>query len=154
MSPNIPGQGMTTYGIFLLAECYHEAADVVLNHHTKALSDHPARLLYLHAIETYFRAFLRMWETNVDNLRAFRHNVGDMADASVAKGLHLDRVILKYLRDVSLENDYVRIRYDYDLRSLSGEWPEPRTRPRSISSLKSAAEIQHAIGTALNDVKE
>lgn len=52
----VHGSDLTPYGIFLLAESYHEAADIVTPKHVRRFSDNPARLLYLHALEGNFRA--------------------------------------------------------------------------------------------------
>jgi hypothetical protein len=144
----LPGEGMTPYGIYLMAECYEEAATVVEAHHKRRFSDHPARLLYLHAAESYLRAFLRLHDHTPSEIRDLQHNLGAMTDKVVEHGMPLSVETAAYLRGVATENDYVRVRYDYDLRAL----PPNRlaARPRKLTHLVSVvAELKALVTTAL-----
>jgi hypothetical protein len=115
------GEGVTPLGIYLLARSYHQAADTVANDHKNALPDPPARLLYLHAAETYLRCFLRTKGVTPQSLRKFNHQLGNMLDEATALGLSTSVKVTKYLQSATAENDYVRARYDINVRSRS--WP-------------------------------
>lgn len=146
----LPGEGMTHYGTYLLAECYEEAATVVVEHHKRPFSDHPARLLYLHAAESYLRAFLRLRDHTPGEIRDLQHNLGAMTDKAVERGMPLSEESAVYLRAAATENDYVRVRYDYDLRAL----PPNRSaaRPRKLTHLVSVvAELKALVTTALKE---
>lgn len=139
------GAGLTPFGIFLLAQSFEEAGHLVLVHAARQFSDHPQRLLFLHAIETYLRAYLRLHGTQPEQLRAYMHDVGKMLTDAQSRGLSLDQAAVEYLRASSEAGDYVRVRYDYDLRVLTGEWPDDPKRPRSMDKLVSATGAMRAV---------
>ncbi len=134
----LPGAGLTPYGIYLLGRSFEDAGNAVMLHQKRPFSDHPARLLFLHAIETFLRAYLRLHGVEPAELRAYMHDTQKMLIAATAKGLVLDPRTVKYVAATSDEGDYVRVRYDYDLRSLSDTWPDVSARPRRINHLVSA----------------
>lgn len=146
----LPGAGMTPFGIFLLGQSFEDAGLAVGQHAQRQFSDHPERLLYLHAIETYLRAHLRLHGASPEELRAYMHNTRKMLDDAIAKGLRLNPRIVAYLAAASDEGDYIRVRYDYDLRSHSEIWPDKPRRPRSIKHLISAvAAVRATVRDAL-----
>jgi hypothetical protein len=143
-----PGAGLTPLGIFLLGQSFEDAAHVVVENATRQLSDHPQRLLFLHAIETYLRAHLRLHGGQPEELRAYMHDAGRMLTAAMTKGLVLDQRAAAYVVASSEAGDYVRVRYDYDLRSLAGEWPDSQKRPRPVARLVAATD---AVRVAVRD---
>lgn len=144
------GAGLTPFGIFLLAQSFEDAGHVVVENATRQLSDHPQRLLFLHAIEAYLRAFLRLHGAEPGELRSYMHDVGRMLADAQSRGLSLDDTTAAYIMASSEAGDYVRVRYDYDLRSLTGEWPDKPERPRSIVRLVAATEaVRFAVRDAL-----
>lgn len=146
------GAGLTPFGIFLLAQSFEDAGHVVVENVTRQFSDHPQRLLFLHAIETYLRAYLRLHGADADELRSYMHDVGRMLATARTKGLPLEQKAADYVMASGEAGDYVRVRYDYDLRSLTGEWPDKPKRPRSIKKLVSATEaVRAAVRDALRD---
>lgn len=151
MSVSLPGAGLTPYGIFIHGQSFEEAADIVMVHYKNPSSDHPARLLYLHAIETFLRAYLRLQGFEPGEIRAYQHDLARMVDDAVARGLKLDKKSSAYIRGAGSERDYVRVRYDYDLRDLSGVWPPPApARPKTMAALISAAgNVRIAVRDAL-----
>jgi hypothetical protein len=146
------GAGLTPFGIFLLAQSFENAGHVVVENATRQFSDHPQRLLFLHAIETYLRAYLRLHGADADELRSYMHDVGRMLVDAQSRGLSLDDTTAEYIVASGKAGDYVRVRYDYDLRSLSEEWLDKPKRPRSLSRLVAAAEaVRAAVRDALRD---
>lgn len=144
------GAGLTPFGIFLLAQSFEDAGHVVVENATRQFSDHPQRLLFLHAIETYLRAYLRLHGAEADELRRYMHDVGRMLADAQSGGLSLDSTTVKYILASGEAGDYVRVRYDYDLRSLSREWPDNPKRPQAIKRLVSAtASLRAAVRDAL-----
>lgn len=146
------GAGLTPFGIFLLAQSFEDAGHVVVENATRQFSDHPQRLLFLHAIETYLRAYLRLHGADADELRSYMHDVGRMLADVQTRGLSLDDTTTEYIMASGEAGDYVRVRYDYDLRNLTREWPDKPKRPRSIKKLVSATEaVRAAVRDALRD---
>lgn len=146
------GAGLTPFGIFLLAQSFEDAGHLVLEHATQQFSDHPQRLLFLHAIESYLRAYLRLHGAEPDELRRYMHDVGKMLADAHDRGLSLDQATVDYLMASSEAGDDVRVRYDYDLRGLTGEWPDEPKRPRSIDRLVCATgAVRVAVRNALRE---
>lgn len=146
----LPGAGMSPYGILLLGQSFEDAGLAVGQHAQKQFSDHPERLLYLHAIETYLRAHLRLHGASPEELRAYMHNTRKMLDDAIAKGFRLNPRTVTYVAATSGEGDYIRVRYDYDLSSRSEMWPDKLRRPRSIKHLISAVgAVRAAVRDAL-----
>lgn len=144
------GAGLTPFGIFTLAQSFEDAGHLVVDNATRQFSDHPQRLLFLHAIETYLRAYLRLHGAEPDELRGYMHDVGRMLTTARTKGLLLDQKAADYVMASSEAGDYVRVRYDYDLRNLTGEWPDKAKSPRSIVRLDAATEaVRAAVRDAL-----
>ena len=147
MTAILQGEGVTPVGIYLLARSYHQAADTVANDHKNALPDPPARLLYLHAAETYLRCFLRTKGVTPQSLRKFNHQLGNMLDEAIARGLRTSVKVTKYLQSAAAENDYVRARYDINVRSRS--WP-PSKGGRS-TALHVLQEVLRDLQTSIED---
>ncbi len=144
------GAGLTPFGIFTLAQSFEDAGHLVVENATRQFSDHPQRLLFLHAIETYLRAYLRLHGAEPDELRGYMHDVGRMLATAMTKGLLLDQKATDYVMALSEAGDYVRVRYDYDLRGLSGEWPDKPKRPWPIGRLVAAVgAVRAAVRDAL-----
>jgi hypothetical protein len=146
------GAGLTPFGIFLLAQSFEDAGHLVVENATRQFSDHPQRLLFLHAIETYLRAYLRLQGAAADELRSYMHDVGKMLATARTKGLLLEQKAADYVLASSEAGDYVRVRYDYDLRGLAAERPDNPKRPRPISRLISAtASVRAAVRDVLRE---
>jgi hypothetical protein len=108
--------------------------------------------LFLHAIETYLRAHLRLHDAEPDELREYMHDLGRMLATARIKGLALDQEAADYVMASSEGGDYVRVRYDYDLRGLTEEWPDAPKRPRSQDKLVSATgAVRVAVRDALRE---
>ncbi|MCW5710548.1 hypothetical protein [Shinella sp.] len=138
------GAGLTPFGIFTLAQSFEDAGHLVVENATRQFSDHPQRLLFLHAIETYLRAYLRLHGAEPDELRGYMHDVGRMLATAKTKGLLLEQKAADYVMASGEAGDYVRVRYDYDLRGLSREWPDTPTRPQPLSKLVAATDAVRA----------
>lgn len=149
MTAVLHGEGATPLGIYLLARSYHQAADTVANDLKNAMRNPPARLLYLHAAETYLRCFLRAKEITPHDLRKFNHQLGKMLDRATALGLNTSAKVTKYLQSAAAENDYVRARYDIDVRSRT--WPPSKgARSTALGVLQAVVhELQSSIEDAL-----
>lgn len=108
--------------------------------------------MFLHAIETYLRAHLRLHDAESDELREYMHDLGRMLATARIKGLALDQKAADYVMASSEGGDYVRVRYDYDLRGLTEEWPDAPKRPRSQDKLVSATgAVRVAVRDALRE---
>ena len=80
------------------------------------------------------------------------HDVGRMLATARTKGLLLEQKAADYVLASSEAGDYVRVRYDYDLRGLTEEWPDAPKRPRSQDKLVSATgAVRVAVRDALRE---
>lgn len=151
MKQTLPGGTMTPFGIFLLGQSYEEAGHAVVEHHRNPFSDHPARFVFLHAIEMYLRSYLRLQGCMPEDLRAYLHDITRMSEDAIAKGMILGERVATYIAAAGVERDYVKVRYAFDLRVLSSDWPPtPSPRPRKIEHLVAAtAGVRVAVRDAL-----
>ncbi|KQW22854.1 hypothetical protein ASC80_05805 [Afipia sp. Root123D2] len=147
MTAVLHGEDVTPLGIYLLARSYHRAADTVANDHKNALPDPPARLLYLHAAETYLRCFLRTKGVTPQYLRRFNHQLGNMSDEAMALGLSTSAKVTKYLKSAAAENDYVRARYDINVRAPSC----PPPKGKRSTALKVLQAVVHDLQISIED---
>ncbi|RUW94412.1 hypothetical protein [Mesorhizobium sp. M7A.F.Ca.US.010.02.1.1] len=133
----VHGSGLTAYGIYLLAQSYHVAGDRLADFQDQysRFSDHPRRLLYFQALENYLRSFLRLHGKEPEEIRRYDHNFSAMLDDSRIFGLHIKGRTEKFIRESGDRRDYVRVRYDYDLRVLDD--PALR-RPPALAQLANA----------------
>ena len=115
-----PGSGNTAAGIFYLAESYFEAALIVQREHRHPFTDHPARMLFLHAAECYFRACLRAADKSPVDIRSYNHDLAAMARDCGVAGMDLPAATVRYFAGVTESRDYVVVRYDFELRDRSG----------------------------------
>lgn len=143
-----PGTTLTAFGIFHLAESYRLAGDAVgRDGAANRFSENPRRFLYLQAIENYLRAYL--WQTmSPKQLAEFRHDLSAMLDFCV--GLKPSKDAVRFVRASSLERDFIRTRYDYDVRYDGGVWPPPHQPNASMALLASvAAELGELVRVAV-----
>lgn len=133
----VHGSGLTAYGIYLLAQSYHAAGDKLREFQDQysSFSDHPRRLLYFQALENYLRSFLRLHGKEPEEIRRYDHNFSAMLDDSRVFGLHIKGRTEKFIRESGDRRDYVRVRYDYDLRVLDDT---PSRQQPALSQLTSA----------------
>lgn len=146
--PIVHGAGLTPYGIYLLAESYRAAGDMLNSLHDRhsRFSDHPRRLLYFQALENYLRSFLRLHGTEPEELRRYNHDFAAMLNDSKAIGMHLSKDAELLVRSSALRGDYVRIRYDYNLSDPSGR----RRKQPSMKSLEKAVfELENTVRSAI-----
>lgn len=101
--------GATPYGIFLLADEYLRAAKSAVDQ--RGLSKGPTRLLAYHACELFLKTYLRSHGSLIAELRAFQHQLPEMASAAMRKGLKPKAGTLRRLKKIDDVNDYVRVRY-------------------------------------------
>lgn len=133
----VHGSGLTAYGIYLLAQSYQAGGDRLgkFEDEYSRFSDHPRRLLYFQAIENYLRSFLRLHGTEPEAIRRYDHDFSAMLDDSKSFGLRTKGRTEKFIRESGDRRDYVRVRYDYNLRVLD----EPVLRsPPAMAQLTSA----------------
>ena len=102
--------GATPFGIFLLADDFLMAA-TTSNASQRIRTGGPARLLCVHAIELFLKAYLRQRGQDIDTLRAYGHRLSDMAEAAESCGLTLSISTRTKLDLLTNRNDYVRVRY-------------------------------------------
>jgi hypothetical protein len=142
----VHGSGLTPYGIYLLAESYRAGGDVLNsagNRHSR-FSDHPTRLLYFQALENYLRSFLRLHGKKPEEIRRYMHNFAAMLDDSKSLGLRIRKKSEAFIRASGLRRDYVRIRYDYDLRDLENpvvQLPAMAQLVSAVSNLEKAVRL-------------
>lgn len=138
---------MTPFGVFLFAQTYRANADALSAVVVRPrMSDHPRRLLYFQALENLLRSFLLLRERSPAHVRDHRHNFAAMLDESQGLGLVVPKAVEKFVRSRTLANDYIRIRYDYQL-----EDPEnPHRKPPSIEVVQEVVwRIELSIGQAI-----
>ncbi|MER9313519.1 hypothetical protein NKI51_30395 [Mesorhizobium australicum] len=133
----VHGSGLTAYGIYLLAQSYHAAGDRLgeFQDRYSRFSDHPRRLLYFQALENYLRSFLRLHGKEPEEIKRYDHNFSVMLDDSRAFGLQIKNRTEKFIRESGDRRDYVRIRYDYNLRVLD---ESALSSPPAMAQLTSA----------------
>lgn len=115
--PAVHGAGLTSYGMYLLAEAYQQSAEVLLSatDRHRRFSDNPIRLLYLQALEGYLRCALRLHGTEPAEIRKYMHNIAGMLEAS---RLVVTKKTAEFIQVTGTDGDYVRVRYDYNLRHI------------------------------------
>ncbi|WP_127754362.1 hypothetical protein [Devosia sp. 1566] len=129
----VSGGGLTPYGVLLLADEYRLSGDV-LGREPRLATANPRRLLYLHALETYLRAFLCLSGHTPEEIRKFNHDIQAMLTQCEAVGLKIKRQSRRFIEAVAAAGDYVRVRYDIDLGYNGGNWPPP-PRPNASMAL-------------------
>ena len=144
--PRVHGAGLTPYGMFLRAESYHQAAEILHGSKQFLNSDNPKRLLFYHAIEGYLRAFLRMNGREAEEIRSYMHDFARMYEDCETAGLVLRRKTAAFLRETGGDNDYVRVRYELHL-TVPQERGEPGNPGKDLGRLISAAkELRDKVG--------
>jgi hypothetical protein len=112
----VPGADLTADGIFLLAESYRQAAEIVRNSEKRLrFSDGPIRLLYLQALEGYLRAFLRHVGKSPEDIRSYQHDFAKMLAECRVGGLRVSHISPGFIQSLTEDAVYVRVRYDFDL---------------------------------------
>lgn len=144
------GGGLTPYGVLLLADEYRLSGDV-LGRESRLATANPRRLLYLHALETYLRAFLCLSGHAPEEIRKFNHDIEAMLTQCEADGLKLKRQSRRFIEAVAGAGDYVRVRYDIDLRYTGGTWPPPPRPNASMTLLLDALDdLAGAVSAPIN----
>jgi hypothetical protein len=155
----IPGEFVTPFGMYMMAQCYRANADAleaaavyVLTH----FSDYPRRLLYYQALEHFLRSFLRLNSLDPGQIRAHQHDFAAMLDCGKGYGLRISEEAEAFIRSSTLRNDYVRIRYELHLEEDLGlddvHWeddPEDLERASMLSLKQVVFELEMAAGLAL-----
>ncbi|MBU2531875.1 MAG: hypothetical protein KKB37_03995 [Alphaproteobacteria bacterium] len=143
------GSGLTPHGVLALADDYRLAGDVI-GRENRLAEANPRRLLYLHALETYLRAFLCLKEHAPEEIRKFNHDIEAMLTQCEADGLKVKLQSRRFIEAVAAAGDYVRVRYDIDLEYRGETWPPP---PRPNVSMKrlldSVDDIAGAVSAAI-----
>lgn len=143
------GGGLTPYGVLLLADEYRLSGDV-LGREARLSSANPRRLLYLHALETYLRAFLCLSGRAPEEIRKFNHDIEAMLTQCEADGLKIKRQSRRFIEAVAAAGDYVRVRYDIDLSYHGETWPPPARLNVSMALLHDALDdLAAAVGAAV-----
>ena len=131
------GAYLSEYGIFALAEAYRLAGDAVgRDSAANRASENPRRLLYLEAIENYLRADLRHAGLSAEEVRAFAHDFSGMLSRCREAGLHAGAELIAFTEATTKANDYVRVRYDWDLSLVGDDDPSMALVIRVMASLR------------------
>lgn len=149
--PAVHGAGLTPYGMYLLAEAYQQSAEVLLSatDRHRRFSDNPIRLLYLQALEGYLRCALRLHGTEPAEIRKYMHNIAGMLEAS---RLVVTKKTAEFIRVTGTDGDYVRVRYDYNLRHLGNETIPPNASTKTMPRLIAATDdVRHAVVKLLQE---
>jgi hypothetical protein len=134
----------TEVGLYHYARSYRAAADYLDPGPSKVASTHPDAprdFLYIHAIELYLKAFLRLNGSGVKFLKSQSHDIPSLGNLAAKKGLIFDtdthRVITLLSRDNVFGVRYIR----------TGAYHRPTT-----AGLKLTAENLHrGVSTALKE---
>ena len=98
-------------GLFNLAECYRQAADILATQHARALRfDQPIRYLLYHAIELYLKAFLRA-DLPLDSVIRYGHRFRRLRGACTSRGLPLEQHEREVLTMIDMDEAYIRARH-------------------------------------------
>lgn len=144
------GGGLTTYGVLLLADEYRLSGDV-LGREPRLVTANPRRLLYLHALETYLRAFLCLSGHTPEEIRKFNHDIEAMLTQCEADGLKIKRQSRRFIEAVAAAGDYIRVRYDLDLDYRGETWPPPPRPNASMALLLEALDdLAGAVSAPIN----
>jgi hypothetical protein len=137
--PKVYGGGLTPYGIFLLADSYREAGQILSNSTRSGRSDNPIRLLYYQALEHYLRMFLRAGGKEPSEIREYQHDFEKMFKDCVANGLVIRQKTAKFLQETTNDSDYVRVRYERELTVPNGRFGRGQPR-KNLTRLISATD--------------
>ena len=77
----------------------------------------PWRLLAVHAIELYLNAFLLHAGGEPGSIRGLQHDLSARAERAIAKGLTLRKLTTQHLATVTVDREYLVVRYSPDLLS-------------------------------------
>jgi len=97
----------TDVGLYHFAQSYRLAADFLENGPDRPHSTHPEEprdFLYIHAIELYLKAFLRLQGKTVDDLKAIGHDIPKLAKLVAGYGVILDVQVGGILELLTFEN--------------------------------------------------
>lgn len=127
------GDGLTPHGIFILAESYQEAGELVWAgvRPRSRLTLAPMRLLYLHALEGFMRAFLRIHGKKSADLRSYMHDFTRLLDDCTARGLHISAESAAFINKVATASEYSRVRYEIDFR----DWDPQKSLDQLVNTV-------------------
>jgi hypothetical protein len=134
----------TETGLYHYAVSYNGAADFLGKAPSLEVThpDEPREFLYAHAIEVYFKAFLRNHGLTVQKLRTFGHDLGKLSNEYLKRGGSLserDRWVLSLLAASNANHELRYIRTGYYQKAPLND----------IS--QTALNLRKAIGKALKD---
>jgi hypothetical protein len=109
----MPRPGDAAGEILRLADAWREAALTLTaaGGTSDAEARAPARFCALHAIELYLDAFLRHLGESPGRLRAHGHDLRLRAALAIAAGLNLRRKTALHLAQLTMEREYLALRY-------------------------------------------
>lgn len=132
----------TSVGLYHFAESYRDCGEALAARRPdKLMFDAPIEFLFWHAIELYFKAYLRAQGATAAELRTkFGHNLSRLHAACVDQGLSLSRYPEAFFDfmdpDEAIEARYIRI-------------GAKMAKPTVISLQGVTAEIRDAVAQAL-----
>ncbi|HWV43493.1 hypothetical protein [Pseudorhodoplanes sp.] len=111
-----PGENASAEQLFLLAEEYRKAADVLVNigRRGKPLSRAPFRLTAIHAIELYLSAYLLIEGEKPCGIRALQHDLEARTKHPRASSLSLSNRTTTHLITMHRGREYLISRYGID----------------------------------------
>ena len=147
---DITDDGRTTpLGLFNYARSYRASADHLLNAQLNVPHPHaPLTFLYYHAIELYFKAYLRSQGDTVTQLRSIGHDISKIAAVAQSRGLSLDDEDKEVVRSMAEFNNVIRSRY---IQTGAFTRPEEEALSRTCAALEDsvAKEFEKAKITIL-----
>jgi hypothetical protein len=116
-----PGSGASAAEVISLAEAYRKDAVALLARKRggEPLLDAPGRLCAVHAIELYLNAFLIKLGKAPEGIRSSRHDLAEKAKLASAGGLVLRRRTAIHLATMTQRREYLVLRYEPEMGSLS-----------------------------------
>jgi hypothetical protein len=115
-----PGSEASADNIICLAEGYRRTAQRLLEERPMEWpTEAPGRLCGVQAIELYLNAFLLDRGLTPKEVRSTFHDLGKKAGMAAAAGLILKRRTAAHLETMTVEREYLGLRYDPDMTSSS-----------------------------------
>ncbi|MEI9403150.1 hypothetical protein [Mesorhizobium argentiipisi] len=137
------GDGLTWYGMYLMAQNYRATADALENVFViPPGSGQPRRFLYYQALEHFLRIFLHLNGHGLASIQQLGHKWGDMLDR--CHGLELSPKVEKYIRASAENNALVSVRYAYDFHNIGKE-----ERRSTLLLEKAVFALERAVGEAI-----
>lgn len=140
MSAREPNDGPTAIGIFLLADAFLDAARDIKDGSRRKITAGPLRFLCFHAVELYFKAYLRAQGTTNKSLENMVHDLTAIIKKAAEGGLELGELEARLAKLVDARA-YVQTRYrvvetKFDLTPAAAIDLTARVRARVRSALQ------------------